>query len=577
MILQELCRLYDRLDSDPEANIAKQGFFQQGVAFEVVISCKGELIQINDLRESDGKKKPQKKPMFLPGTSRSPGRGLNPLIYGWESTEYMLGYLNPDKLKDDEREKKLQRADEAHRAYKEKMLSRKDKIQHPDYDAFYTFLQSWSPDRARQHAVLQEVSGLFGVVRIQNQKSYLHEVKEVYAPCLQNSVNADGQCLVTGKSEAIARLHDIKIKGVNGAQSSGAAIVSFNLAAFESYEKSQSKNASVGEPAAFSYTTALNYLLERRNHRRVQVGDTSVVFWAERPSPAEDLFGFGLGGEAAEDDNRAKELEAAFELIAQGEHPLLRDGTPFYVLGLAPNASRLSVRFWYHDSVGAFLSHLQQHEQNLSIVRGPKDRARLPLWLLLAQTARESKEVSPLLGGALLRSILTAMPYPESFLQALIRRNRAERDIPHPRAAVIKAVLIRNYQQEITMSLNPDHPKPAYQLGRLFAALEKNQETSALPNKINATIKDRFFGAASATPGAVFPRLIRLGQHHIAKLEGGLKVNAEKQVQEIMGRIESFPGHLDLVAQGLFALGYYHQRQDFFTPKKKEEPQPTES
>ena len=573
MILQELCKLYDRLDSDPEANIAKRGFFQQGVAFEVVISSTGELIQINDLRESDGKK-PRNRSMLLPGTAKPSGSGLNPSIYGWDRTDYMLGYLNSDKLRDDEREKKLKRAGEAHCAYKEAMLSRKGEIQHSDYNAFCTFLQSWSPDQAGQHAVLQEVSGLFGVVRIQNQKSYLHKLKEIHAPCLQNAAAADGQCLVTGESATIARLHDIKIKGVNGAQSSGAAIVSFNKPAFGSYEKSQSKNAPVGEPAAFSYTTALNYLLERRHRRRVQVGDTSVVFWAAQPSPAEEIFGFGLNEEAAEDDNRAKELEAAFELIAQGEHPLLSDGTPFYVLGLAPNASRLSVRFWYRDSVGAFLSHLQQHEQNLSIVRSPKDRARLPLWLLLAQTARESKEVSPLLGGALLRSILTATPYPESFLQALIRRNRAERDIRHPRAAAIKAVLIRNYQQEITMSLNPDHPKPAYQLGRLFAALERNQE-SALPN-IKATVKDRFFGAASATPGAVFPRLIRLGQHHIAKLEGGLKVNAEKQVQEIMGRIKSFPGHLDLVAQGLFALGYYHQRQDFFTRKDKEPTQANE-
>lgn len=574
MILQELCKLYDRLDSDPEANIAKWGFFPQGVAFEVVISSTGALVQINDLREPDGKKLSNRS-MLLPGTAKPSGSGLNPSIYGWDRTDYMLGYLNPDKLKDDEREKKLQRAPEMHRAYKEAMLSRKGEIQHPNYDAFCTFLQSWSPDRAEQYPVLQEVSGLFGVVRIQNQQSYLHEVKEVHAPCLQNAAAADGQCLVTGESETIARLHDIKIKGVNGAQSSGAAIVSFNLAAFESYKKSQSKNASVGEPAAFSYATALNYLLERRHRRRVQVGDTSVVFWAARPSPAEDLFSFGLGGEAAEDNNRTKELEAALVRIAQGEHPLLRDGTPFHVLGLAPNASRLSVRFWYRDSVGAFLSHLQQHEQNLNIVRGPKDRARLPLWLLLAQTARESKEVSPLLGGALLRSILTATPYPESFLRALIRRNRAERDIRHPRAAAIKAVLIRNYQQEITVSLNPDHPKPAYQLGRLFAALERNQE-NALPG-LNATVKDRFFGAASATPSAVFPRLIRLGQHHIAKLEGGYKVSAEKRIQEIMARIDAFPGHLDLVGQGLFSLGYYHQRQDFFTSKKKEKPQPTEN
>ena len=234
MILQELCRLYERLDSDSEANIAKRGFFQQGVAFEVVISHVGELIQINDLREPDGNK-PRNRSMLLPGTAKPSGSGLNPGIYGWDRTDYMLGYLNPDKLKDDEREEKLQRAVEAHRAYKKSMLSRKGEIKHSDYDAFCTFLQSWSPDQAGQHAVLQKVSGLFGVVRIQDQRSYLHEVKEVHAPCLQNAAVADGQCLVTGKSATIARLHDIKIKGVNGAQSSGAAIVSFNKSAFVSY------------------------------------------------------------------------------------------------------------------------------------------------------------------------------------------------------------------------------------------------------------------------------------------------------------------------------------------------------
>ena len=428
MILQELCKLYDRLECDPEVSIAPQGFFEKDIAFELVISPTGKLVQINDLRELDGGKL-RKRKMLLPGTDKKSGKGLNPNLYCWDRTDYMLGYLNLEALKEAERAKKLQRAKEAHNAYRKEMLSRCVEIQHRDYDAFCTFLQSWSLDRADQHAILKEVSGLFGVVRIEGQKSYLHEVKEVHAPCLQNAADADGQCLVSGKSETIARLHDIKIKGVNGAQSSGAAIVSSNLAAFESYAKKQSKNASVGERAAFSYATALNYLLERQHRRRVQVGDTSVVFWAAQPSPAEDIFSFGLSGEAAEDDNRTRELEAALQRIAQGEHPLLSDGTPFYVLGLAPNASRLSVRFWYRDSVGAFLGNLQQHEQNLNIARSPRDRERLPLWLLLAQTARESKEVSPLLGGALLRSILTATPYPESFLQALIRRNRAERDI----------------------------------------------------------------------------------------------------------------------------------------------------
>ncbi len=218
------------------------------------------------------------------------------------------------------------------------------------------------------------------------------------------------------------------------------------------------------------------------------------------------------------------------------------------------------------------LDRVGRHQRELDIVRGAKDRDILPIWLILAQTAREAKEIPPLLGGALLRAILTGARYPLALLAAVLRRIRADRRISHPRTAIIKAILTRNFGMEDLAMLNPDRPETAYQLGRLFAALEKAQE-DALPG-LNATIKDRYFGSASATPGAVFPRLIRMDQHHLGKLEGGAKVNSEKRIQEICGRIDAFPGHLDMVGQGLFALGYYHQRQNFFTPKAKAAPEP---
>jgi CRISPR-associated protein Csd1 len=203
----------------------------------------------------------------------------------------------------------------------------------------------------------------------------------------------------------------------------------------------------------------------------------------------------------------------------------------------------------------------------MEIVKGSQDSAWIPLWMILLQTARESKEIPPLLGGALLRSVLTGGPYPQSLLAAVIRRVRAEQDIRHVKAATIKAILNHNHAKEISPMLDIHRPECAYQLGRLFASLERAQE-DALPG-LNATVKDRYFGAASSTPASVFPRLIRMNQHHIGKLEGGKKVVAEKRIQEIIGRINAFPAHLGLVDQGLFAIGYYHQRQDFFTKKEK--------
>ena len=328
---------------------------------------------------------------------------------------------------------------------------------------------------------------------------------------------------------------------------------------------------------------ALNRLLDRDGGHRVQVGDAAVLFWTGRPVPAESALPVFFDP-PSEDGEVSAAVAAALTALRKGTCPpeLGDPATPFYLLGLSPNAGRLSVRFWRESTLGEFVSHAHRHYADLEIARGPKEKAPEfpPVWWLLAETARESKDVSPLLSGGLLSAILDGTPYPRSFLSALVRRTRADRDIRVVRAGALKACLNRDLRrghssplsEELPVALDPDRPEPAYQLGRLFSALEKSQE-DALPG-LNATIKDRYFGAASATPGTVFPRLIRMNQHHLGKLDNrGHKIAHERRIQQICDHIDGFPGHLSLPEQGLFAVGYYHQRQDLFTKKTADEPE----
>lgn len=169
-----------------------------------------------------------------------------------------------------------------------------------------------------------------------------------------------------------------------------------------------------------------------------------------------------------------------------------------------------------------------------------------------------------------MKAILAGTPYPQTLLAAAIRRCRAERDIPYPRAALIKAFLTRSarlsqhLEKEVGMTLDTDNTNIGYRLGRLFSTLEKIQE-EASPG-LNATIRDRFYGSASGTPVTAFPHLMKLKNHHLAKLDNrGRAVNLEKLICEIMAGITDFPTHLSLQDQGRFAIGYYHQRQAFFT------------
>jgi CRISPR-associated protein Csd1 len=571
MILQALNSYYERLENDPNVDIAPFGFSRQKIAFCITLNRDGSLHSIDDIRDSNGTKR-WPKSMIVCGNAKSPGAGINPGFL-WDNPAYMLGYKPDDP--------KPQRTRESFDAFVKRHLDAQNEINDPEFSAVCQFLKSWKPSDAQNHQAIIEVGTGFGVFRCRAAHHFVHELPAVtqwwrkqQGPTDDSDELVIGQCLVTGERDRLARLHEPKIKGVWGTQSAGAALVSFNLDAFESYGKEQSVNSPVGEAAAFQYCTALNHLLQPGGKQQIQIGDATTVFWTERPTSAESIFGL-VFDPLAEDEALNAEVHSILRRISDGDYPsdLGDPRTPFYVLGLSPNAARISVRFWLESTLDEVIAHLREHFADLRIIRSERDPEFPPAWQILRETAREAKDIPPLLGGAVMRSILLGLPYPSMLLSSLVRRIRADREVRYLRAAAIKACLNRNTRfridpldKELDMSLDSKRPEPTYHLGRLFAELEKAQE-DALPG-IKATIKDRYFSAASATPATVFPRLIRMSQHHLGNLESGSRTYREKRIQEIVGNVAHFPAHLSLRDQGLFAIGYYHQRQDIFTKKQ---------
>lgn len=625
MIIDSLYHLYGRYLNDPQIDIPRNGFSTQSISFEIVLEPDGTLHAISPISTDK-----QSKRLMVLGDTKPSGSGINPCFL-WDNAVYLLGIKPEDP--------KPERTLECFQAYRNSHESVRGEISAPEFDAVCTFLRQWnlSPDSFEK--LPEEIRGYLknnmigtGLFRIRNTLSYVHE-----SPAIQQwwATRSDkkkwweaskpietqtGQCSISGLLKVpIARLHEPKIKGVAGSNMAGASLVSFNDSAYNSYGLEQSRNASISESVTFAYCNALNYLLARDSGRKIQLGDTTMVFWSEKPTlmeqsfldwlaPAENkdeedpedsqhnsntsegmnLPLFNLNKSDTQPANQLKEAESkskndsirsTLQRIASGDsaEELGDPAIKFYILGLSPNAGRISVRSWSVCNIGRLLENLASHFRDLAIVRSPKSPEFPSIKMLLNQTARESKDVPDILTGAVFRSIVEGLPYPEAFFAAVIRRIRADRQVNSIRAGIIKAALNRkfrstssNLEQEIPVSLDPNRPEPAYQMGRLFAALERNQH-DALGDKLNATIKDRYFGAASATPGSVFPRLIRLSQHHLANLEGGRRVMAEKRMQEIMSRLSDFPAHLALADQGLFAIGYYHQVQDFYTKKDSKE------
>jgi len=578
MILQALKEYYDRKASDPDSEMAPEGWELKDIPFVIVLDAKGNLIQIEDTREGEGKNRKAKQFLVPQGIKKTSGIAANLL---WDVAGYIFGIVNTEKMTEAKKTKALERAPKQKEEF---CLRIKNELpQNSETQAILSFLQCVTQERLEQEPAWSEISEKNPVMsfRFEGDKQ-LYCQKENVASALKNKLEAEttvSRCLVTGENDKIATLHT-SIKGVWGAQSSGGNIVSFNLDPFRSFNKQQGLNAPVGERAMFAYTTALNTLLAKESTQRMQVGDASTVFWSAKKTHFEtDFPSFFKEPEKDNPDANTSCIKNLFNSVHTGSYLEDPGETRFYVLGLAPNAARISVRFWQVGTVSEFAGRIRQHFEDLHIVKSEREPKYYSLWRLLVNIATQDKSenIPPNLAGEFMRSILNGTPYPATLLQAALRRIRSDTEnrVKPVRAALIKAYLNRLYrihpkknEKEIEMSLDMEQPSIGYQLGRLFSVLEKIQE-EANPG-LNATIRERYYSAACSTPVTVFPTLMRLKNHHLAKLDSkGRAVNFERLIGEIVGRFNDFPAHLDLHEQGRFAIGYYHQRQDFFTTKEQ--------
>lgn len=579
MILQALNDYYQRkaADPDPARRLPAFGLEEKEIPFVIQIDAHGRwLPPIQDKRRKEGKKLLGQRYLVPAAVKRSSGVAANLL---WDTVEYVLGVDTRGKP---------ERVAEQRAAFRARIDALPEPAASlPGVVATRKFLDAIDPATMEALAadpLWPEILEANPVVGLQLQGE-IELVCQHPAIALATPVgDTDGVCLVTGLSAEIERLHP-PIKGIRDKPGSPTQknIVSFNTRAFESYGKRerQGENAPVGKPAAFAYTTALNHLLGRDSRQRVQVGDASTVFWAEKPSDFETLVPDLFGEPPKDDPDRGTQaLDTLYRAIHSGHFVSDDDGTRCHMLGLAPNAARIAVRFWQTGTAAELGRRLRRHFDDLDVARGPNDPRHLSLFRLLTAIAVQGKadNIPPNLGGAIVRAVLAGedVPYPAELLGAAVSRSRAEQRVTYARAALVKACLNRRIrranrtspstpEKEFSPMLDTDNPSAAYRLGRLFAVLEKIQE-EASPG-LNATIRDRYYGAASSTPVAVFTTLLRLKNHHLGKLPPGRRVNLERLIGEIMGGIGDFPRQLPLPEQGRFALGYYHQRQDFYTRK----------
>lgn len=582
MILHALAELYERRsrDPDPARRLPKPGWEGKAIPFVVELRRDGTAVQLRDTRRQEGKKQVGTSFLVPQSVKKTSGVAANLL---WDSAEYALGV----SAKTDNARLAEQAAAFRERVEALQSLTESD----AGLNALLAFLRT--PDlaplqRDPHWAELIETNALVSF-ELQGDVGPLICERPPVATAVDTLLASQragelAPCLIVqGQQLPVARLHT-SIKGVWGAQSSGANVVSFNLDAFNSYGKTQGLNAPISEQAAFAYTTALNDLLKPNSRNRVQVGDASTVFWADRPHEFDSEYTLAdlLGEPKPDNPDRGRDaVRALYRAVQSGQRPAAEGSTCFFILGLSPNAARISVRFWLPGVPFTKLApRLLKHFEDIRIARRFDNEPETPsLFRLLTSCAVQGKadNIPPRLAGEWMRAILEDHPLPAGLLNAAVQRCKAEQDVTYLRACVLKAWLNRQARttsntirpaHTFKEALDMDNPAPAYRLGRLFATLERIQE-QAQPG-INATIRDRYYGAASTTPVAVFTTLLRLKNAHLKKLSDGFTGYFEKLIGEILAPLDpenGFPRQLSLPEQGQFALGYYHQRQAFFAKK----------
>lgn len=583
MILRALYDYYQRKAADPESNIAPQGFEWKEIQFIIVIDYQGNFINLEDTRSGDGRQRRAKSFLVLKTKGRPGSKASEVANVLWDHWGYVLGQPKDatEKAQSDGIRQNMTFITQI------KNLSTK----YPDNNQFAAVCKFYEHEEAI-HALLHHenwnecyrIPGCNLSFRIVGEANIVAEhddlVKELDLNVeFDNGVNtstAKGICLITGKKSPIAILNSAT--PIPGGKSGGKIVGFQKKSGYDSYYKEQGLNAPISKSAEDAYTTALNVLLSKDSKNKFKLADTSVIFWSQKECFLENQFSFFFSVPPKDDpDQSIREVKALFEAIHTGIFNTEGD-TSFYILGLAPNAARISIRFWKMGKASDFATNIAKHFKDLEIVRSKKDEKEyFSLFNLLSNVSFEFKvdNIPPNLVGKVIESVLEGTKYPDTLQQQCIRRIKAEQHVNRIRAAILKAYLnrkIKTYitnEKIITMSLDFDNTNQGYLCGRLFAVLEKIQE-EAQPG-INTTIKDRYYGAASSTPITVFGRLLNLSNHHLAKLSSSSKTYYQKMIQEIMTGIKSngLPAHLSLDDQSRFAIGYYHQRQDLFTKKEK--------
>ncbi len=581
MILQSLVEYYDRMMANPDKEIAPYGFEIKPLQFLIVIDRDGHFINIEDVREKTGSRLTGKNFLLPRAKKRSGSKSYASTFLLWDHVGYLLGLPTEDE-----------KSTKQHNTWLAMLESLPEELtQDQGVAAIIKFYKYEEDKNALSSPVIEEclksvqcnmtfrITGDIPVPCREAVRKFVNMNGPDVDNLQPNGMSDDtgksiGTCLVTGVKGVIARTH-----GNTSINKDSKSLVSFQKnSGYDSYGKEQGYNAPIIEQTEFAYVTALNTLL-KSSSQRMNVGDVVTVFWSEKETSFEkDVTSLFQEPEKDDPNSKNEKVRAVLNSIHSGTY-LDDDGdTRFYILGLSPNSARISVRFWHVGTVALFASRIRQHFEDLMIIKPPNEQEYYSLWRLLVNisTQDKSENIPPNLAGEFLRAILEGTLYPATLLQATLRRIRSDSQnrVKPVRAALIKAYLNRYYKfysnhnvKEVGIELDHNQPSIGYQLGRLFATFEKIQE-EANPG-LNATIRDRYYGAACAMPVSVFPILTRLKNHHLSKLENrGRVINFERLIGEIMSNLSDFPAHLDLHEQGRFAIGYYHQRQDFY--KKKE-------
>ena len=567
MILKALYDYYNRCD-----NLPAKGLEEKEIGFLLVLSPEGQFLRFEDCRIG---KDHARVYLVKKHVGRSSAAVAN---YLYDNSAYVLGYSEKSNGKEqlylDTFKAKVESIGDAFPDNKDITAIRK----------FYSNSRDMIIELVSRDALWEDIKKnlskkystfsfrIEGDLKIVAEKKELLQLEEC-----NDKAEADDICLVSGKHGPSVETTTATM--IPGSQAI-AKLVSFQVnSGYDSYGKTKCGNAPISEEAEFAYTTALNSMLQKGSRNKFMLGTRTFVFWASNNNEASketeeslfDLLGFS---EDTNDDPNARivKVRKVFESINSGMLKTDLDDK-FYILGLAPNSARIAVVYWSETTLKDFAEKILCHFNDMEIHDTRKDKKPyMGIREIISSVTLGGKmsDATPNLPEAVVKSIFQGLPYPQTLYSACLRRIRAGQKLTITRAAIIKAYLNRqiNNNKKIDIMLDKDNNNQGYLCGRLFAVLDKIQEDA---NKISS-IRERYMNAASSTPSAVFATILNLSVHHSEKLEEGRRIYFEKLKQEILDKVsaDGFPTHLDLQDQGRFFVGYYHQRQDFFTSKKEQ-------